>query len=284
MSKNFHLDKWYSNEFPSFDGISLIQIGRMYCDRDSHIAEHIQGQLIELTVITDGKGTVFSNGIPTPVKQGDIYLSLPCDSHEITVDPNDPLKFDFLAISVENDELKEDFERAATIYHSSELRLFSEERIPPLLSEAITEINSESRYSNKILSAILHQIAIYTLRAFSGTPRNKALKNLTDSEILCHQLMNYIDTHIYSLKNLEELTEVVGYSYGYLSATFKKTTGETLNSYYLRKRMDAARLMLLEGKLKATDIAERLGYSTLYAFSKAFKGYFGISPKNFKNK
>jgi AraC-like DNA-binding protein len=46
--------------------------------------------------------------------------------------------------------------------------------------------------------------------------------------------------------------------------------------------MDAAMLMLQEGKLKATDIAERLGYSTLYAFSKAFKGYFGSSPKRYK--
>ena len=48
--------------------------------------------------------------------------------------------------------------------------------------------------------------------------------------------------------------------------------------------MEAARLMLSEGKLKITDIAERLGYSTLYAFSKAFKGHFGVSPKNLKGK
>ena len=96
--------------------------------------------------------------------------------------------------------------------------------------------------------------------------------------------MSYIDTHIYSLKNLEELTEVTDYSYGYLSFVFKKTTGETLCSYYIRKRMEAARLMLTEGNLKITEISERLGYSTLYAFSKAFKGHFGISPKNFKNK
>ncbi len=282
MSKNYHLDKRYSGQFPSFDGISLIQIGRMYCDRDSHITEHIQEQLIELTVVTGGRGKIFANGIPTDVRQGDIYLSLPCDAHEITVDRSDPLKFDFLAIAIEDEELKADFERVATEYHSPELRVFGDERIPPLLSDAITEINSENRFSAPLLAAILKQVAIYTLRAFSGTPRSKALKNLTDSETLCYRLMNYIDTHIYSLKNLEELTGVVDYSYGYLSAVFKKTTGETLGGYYLRKRMDAARLMLLEGRLKVTDIADRLGYSTLYAFSKAFKGRFGVSPKNYR--
>ncbi len=281
MSKNYHLDKRYSVELPSFDGISLIQIGRMYSDRSTHIAEHIHGQLIELTVVTGGSGMIFTGGVPTAVSRGDIYLSLPCDAHAISVDPDDPLKFDFLAFSLEDEELKEDFERIAVDYHSPKLRLFHEERIPPLLADAITEVNRESRYSRQLLSAILRQISIYTVRAFGGTPQNKYPKNLTDAEILCYQLMNHIDTHIYSLKNLEELTEIVDYSYGYLSAVFKRTTGETLCDYYLKKRMDAARLMLLEGKLKVSDIAERLGYSTLYAFSKAFKGRFGVSPKNY---
>ena len=284
MPSNYHLDKKYFDNYRFQDGISLLQIGRMYCDRTSHIEEHIQAQLIELTVVTGGKGQIITNKVPVEVQSGDVYLSLPCDSHEITVDPDDPLRFDFIAFSIEDENFKYDFERIAAEYHEAELRIFKDERIPPLLTNAITEVSRESKYSLEALSSILRQIAIYTIRAFDTAPQSKYPKNIKDSEALCYRLMSYIDTHIYSLKNLEELTAVTDYSYGYLSFVFKKTTGETLCSYYIRKRMEAARLMLTEGNLKITEISERLGYSTLYAFSKAFKGHFGISPKNFKNK
>ena len=284
MPSNYHLDKKYFDNYRFQDGISLLQIGRMYCDRTSHIEEHIQAQLIELTVVTGGKGQIITNKTPVEVQSGDVYLSLPCDSHEITVDPDDPLRFDFIAFSIEDENFKNDFERIAAEYHEAELRIFKDERIPPLLTNAITEVSRESKYSLEALSSILRQIAIYTIRAFDTAPQSKYPKNIKDSEALCYRLMSYIDTHIYSLKNLEELTAVTDYSYGYLSFVFKKTTGETLCSYYIRKRMEAARLMLTEGNLKITEISERLGYSTLYAFSKAFKGHFGISPKNFKNK
>ena len=284
MPSNYHLDKKYFDNYRFQDGISLLQIGRMYCDRTSHIEEHIQAQLIELTVVTGGKGQIITNKTPVEVQSGDVYLSLPCDSHEITVDPDDPLRFDFIAFSIEDENFKYDFERIAAEYHEAELRIFKDERIPPLLTNAITEVSRESKYSLEALSSILRQISIYTIRAFDTAPQSKYPKNIKDSEALCYRLMSYIDTHIYSLKNLEELTAVTDYSYGYLSFVFKKTTGETLCSYYIRKRMEAARLMLTEGNLKITEISERLGYSTLYAFSKAFKGHFGISPKNFINK
>lgn len=284
MPSNYHLDKKYFDNYRFQDGISLLQIGRMYCDRTSHIEEHIQAQLIELTVVTGGKGRIITNKTPVEVQSGDVYLSLPCDSHEITVDPDDPLRFDFIAFSIEDENFKYDFERIAAEYHEAELRIFKDERIPPLLTNAITEVSRESKYSLEALSSILRQISIYTIRAFDTAPQSKYPKNIKDSEALCYRLMSYIDTHIYSLKNLEELTAVTDYSYGYLSFVFKKTTGETLCNYYIRKRMEAARLMLTEGNLKITEISERLGYSTLYAFSKAFKGHFGISPKNFKNK
>ena len=94
--------------------------------------------------------------------------------------------------------------------------------------------------------------------------------------------MNYMDTHIYTMKSLDELSEISGYSYGYLSALFKKVTGNTLSTYYRTKKLDAAKLLLQENKLTATEISSLLNYASLYAFSKAFTNHFGISPKNFK--
>ena len=48
---------------------------------------------------------------------------------------------------------------------------------------------------------------------------------------LCFQIMHYIDTHIYSLESLTELSHIFGFNYSYLSKTFKKAVGKTPTEY-----------------------------------------------------
>ena len=113
--------------------------------------------------------------------------------------------------------------------------------------------------------------------------RNKARpQNLyvNSADELCYQLMHYIDTHMYRLQSLNDLSEEFGYNYSYLSDLFRKNTGDTLSNYYRTRHLNAARLLLDEKKLRIHQIAEILGYSSLYAFSKAFKHRYGISPEH----
>lgn len=87
------------------------------------------------------------------------------------------------------------------------------------------------------------------------------------------------------MRSLKELEKVTDYSYGYLSAVFKKTTSESLQEYYQKKKLSAAAKLLKEKKLSVTKISETFNYSSPYAFSKAFKNEFGVSPAEYsKNK
>ena len=96
--------------------------------------------------------------------------------------------------------------------------------------------------------------------------------------------MHYIDTHMYRLQSLNDLSEEFGYNYSYLSDLFRKNTGDTLSNYYRTRHLNAARLLWDEKKLRIHQIAEILGYSSLYAFSKAFKHRYGISPEHYLKK
>jgi AraC-like DNA-binding protein len=90
--------------------------------------------------------------------------------------------------------------------------------------------------------------------------------------------MNYVDSHIYTLKSLKELGVLTGYNYNYASNVFKAVTGETLLNYYRSKRLKTARLLLNEGKLSVSELSTLLNYSSVYAFSRAFKDKYGVSP------
>ena len=107
------------------------------------------------------------------------------------------------------------------------------------------------------------------------------MQNFSEPETFCYQIMHYIDTHIYTLRNLEEVAEYMKYNYSYLSAQFKKTTGSTLSTYHQQKRLATAEGLMQNSALTITQIAEKLNYSSLYAFSRAFKTAYGISPREY---
>ncbi len=113
---------------------------------------------------------------------------------------------------------------------------------------------------------------------------SRALQNISVSHKLCQSLIDYIDTHIYTINKLDILSDVFGYNYCHLSSVFKEKVGITLASYYRYRRLSEAKRLLAEGK-RVGEVSDMLKYSSMYSFSKAFKTYWGVSPKPYsKNK
>lgn len=282
MNSDYHIENAYFFHPLDYDEIYLLQIGRLYCKSMAVVDAHIHYNLFELTVVTDGKGIISTNGVPTHVKNGDIYFSVSGDIHSIESDKDEPLKYDYMAFRIKDNKFKKELDRIAEAYYSPDMRLFNDDQIRRLVADAIAEHKSPDIHSEELLNAIFREILILLIRNFRTDKVEKAADKVNDAEILCCKLMNYIDTHIYTMESLSELCDATDYSYGYLSALFKKTTAETLSSYYNKRKSDAARLLLKENRLTVTEISETLGYSSLYAFSKAFKKQFGVSPRNYR--
>lgn len=279
----YHLSKDYFEEPLFYGGTSLIQIGRLYCKPNAVVALHTHGNYFELTIVTEGKGEITTNGVPMVVEKGDIYLSLPCESHEIKSDGEEPLKYDFIAFVSTQTAICEEFEYITENYYSATNRVFHSERIRKIVSSAIAELEGNKPFGDELLNCILKELVIYVIRSFKKIPPEKHSENVTAAEVLCYKVMNYIDTHIYTIKNLSELSAITDYSYGHLSNVFKKTTNDTLLNYFYKRKLETARLLILENRLKISEIAEMLNYSSGYALSKAFTKHYGISPRNYRN-
>ena len=261
-----------------FGDIVLYQIGRAYCDARTVVPRHTHLDFFEFTIVTDGRGTVITNGERVEVKSGDIYISFVGDFHEIISSAVEPLKYDFLALQTVDERMRYDLEYIISHFRSATERIIRNENISALTANAIAEINVESEYSDVILKSIFEQIFAYTVREFKRNTPIKYTKNAGEAEVLCYQIMHYIDTHIYTMKHLDELCEVTNYNYNYLSNLFKKETGDTLVSYFRNRRLEAARLLLLEDTMSVTRVASLLNYSSVYIFSRAFKEKYGIPP------
>jgi len=81
---------------------------------------------------------------------------------------------------------------------------------------------------------------------------------------------------------LASLASAVGMSRSAFAERFTELVGTPVMQYLTRWKMHAAELSLREERTSLSDIADRLGYSSEAAFSRAFKRVTGRSPGSIK--
>lgn len=82
--------------------------------------------------------------------------------------------------------------------------------------------------------------------------------------------------------SLQKIAADLGISYNYLSTIFKQISGENFSSYLTKVKMSHAKQLVLEGKLKMYEIAERVGYVNAKYFAEQFKKSVGMTPSEYK--
>ena len=99
---------------------------------------------------------------------------------------------------------------------------------------------------------------------------------------LVRSIINYIDQHLESELSLADIAEVFGKNPSYISNTFKKEVGETLTTYVARERIQGSLKLFNTTTMSVADVSMAVGISDFGYFSKLFKKYVGISPREYK--
>ena len=77
---------------------------------------------------------------------------------------------------------------------------------------------------------------------------------------------------------LASLATHVGMSRSAFAARFTEVVGEPAMHYVARWKMHAAQIWLTEDDAPLSELADRLGYESEAAFSRAFKRFIGVPP------
>ncbi|MBP3685179.1 MAG: helix-turn-helix domain-containing protein [Oscillospiraceae bacterium] len=95
------------------------------------------------------------------------------------------------------------------------------------------------------------------------------------------QIIAYIESHYARKLTLSEIARLFYVSDRTVSGLFRKRLGVTFYQFLTRRRLIAAKkLILMDYTLEA--VAEQTGFGDYSTFYRAFKGEFGISPRDFK--
>ena len=80
---------------------------------------------------------------------------------------------------------------------------------------------------------------------------------------------------------VEKIAQYLNLDRTYFSVIFKKEIGQSPKQYLVDYRMNIAAALIIKRQIGISVVANSVGYSDLYTFSKMFKRHFGVSPSNY---
>lgn len=78
------------------------------------------------------------------------------------------------------------------------------------------------------------------------------------------------------------LSDEMHYEYNYLSNLFSSVEGITLEQYIIRQKIEKVKELLFYDELTLSEIADKLGYSSVAHLSAQFKKITGFTPSELK--
>lgn len=78
------------------------------------------------------------------------------------------------------------------------------------------------------------------------------------------------------------IADELHYDYAYLSTLFSSVEGITLEQYIIRQKIEKAKELLLYDEFNLSEIASKLGYSSVAHLSSQFKKVTGFTPSELK--
>jgi AraC-like DNA-binding protein len=71
--------------------------------------------------------------------------------------------------------------------------------------------------------------------------------------------------------------------YSYLSRLFSEVEGITIEQFFIQQKIEKVKEWLVYDELTLSEIAWKLGYSSVAHLSSQFKKVTGLTPSHFKN-
>jgi AraC family transcriptional regulator len=152
--------------------------------------------------------------------------------------------------------------------------------------EVVRELRTGPALSRLRLDALSQDLAITLLRSHSnlgGSARRLGRDGrggLAPWQV--RRAMAAMDARLDGDIGLAELAALCGVSSAHFGRAFKASTGLSPIAWMLRRKIDLAKALLLDGRLTVAQIALAVGFSAPPQFSTAFRRVTGAAPTEWK--
>lgn len=118
----------------------------------------------------------------------------------------------------------------------------------------------------------------------STPPESEVTSSFFPTVTALQEVFDFIEANYQRGITLCDVAEAVGYSAAYLTHRVAKQTGDTVNSWIVKRRMVEARVKLQDTDHTIEQIATALGYQNACHFSRQFRQHHDIPPQAWRKK
>ena len=155
------------------------------------------------------------------------------------------------------------------------LSVTKDHAIRTILELMVMEYADRKDDTQRVLKSMLRTLLLEISRRYRIENRGNTPKTQTE------QILEYMDDHS-DVVTLKEIAARFGYHPNYISSLLHKETGRKFSQILLEKRMERAVLLMKNTTLSIEEISALLGYSDQSNFYRAFRVYYGVTPRDYE--
>jgi len=230
---------------------------------------------LQVVLISSGSGLLETRATSQlRVEAGMVFLLLPKIWHRYRPDPETGWTESWIEVQgpvVDELLLAETFPPATILRGGA---------IDSGMEEALESIHQRICKGSIEFQPELSAAALQVLALCSRNPRSRLRSSQIQRAV--NEAVSYLGEHHAEPVNVESLAGQLGVAYSHFRRAFSAQTGFSPWKYVIHLRLTRARRMLSSSDSKLDDIAARVGFSSGFHLSNAFKQAYGESPDKWR--
>ena len=249
--------------------INPVQCGRQRCPASYSYGPSVRDFWLWHFVIS-GKGRFTNSRGVFEVSEGSLFVIRPNETTYYEADENDPWSYVWIGFTADKgiSQIPDD---TSVIYAPYMKETF----LSAFGEELFENVNTHGAYEHYLCGKIWQILGLIM-------KEKSAPASAYESYVL--PAISIMRSEYNTPLTAYEIAERLHVSKGYFFDVFKEHTGTSPKKYLLEIKMKKASELLTVRGLNATATASALGYPDVFAFSRAFKAYYGSSPSEFVKK
>ena len=248
----------------------------------------------EIVYVDEGEIIAIVDGVAKNITQGTVIFHEPNEVHAHVA--NKKVAHNILVITFETKSKDMDFFKkklfALDKHSKMMLSLFLEEANnsigkSPWIYDDECDVDEDAIPigGTQLLACYFTEFLIGLIRKATKLEKkyvsNDSLRMIASNSLI-KLVIEKMEASVYSEITLEDICDCFLIGKSKLTSEFKNCTGKTPIEYYKHLKIKEAKKLIRQDELSISEISEKLGYSSIHIFSRAFKKEVGFSPLEYK--
>lgn len=236
---------------------------------------HLHPHQIELMYVADGQATLTTPQHIFHASESDIFLIDKNVVHSVESNKENPCDIWYFLLS--NAEFYQ-MPQPGSFIAMAKAGDFS-----AFLDDTLHRIQEFSCRDDRAAFEISNHLAASLLIVFHEVLLDADFRFEVKNSAFAQEVLIYINEHYKEKIDLQQLSGIFYSSASHISNEFKKEYHISPIRYLIDKRLSESRWLLVNTNESVQGIAERVGYTNTYYFTKLFANRIGISPSDYRN-